>query len=277
MASIKDDGHLLRDVNTVASFLAHEQVTREQLQKHDPFDCIILCVSALIVQAEQLFRILETRPSLTRCLVLVGGVGHSTEHLWNAIEQHEQYRAIGSEVRGLPEARVMETLLQKYFDVNKITSQGCQILIEDQSTNCGSNAIETRKVLDAAGLTDINTTLIVQDPTMSLRTLKSFEKAYESSDSTFNFHCGPLFIPTIAPGIMPDQIIYDTHFPAPSLWPFDRFLSLIIGETPRLRDNVNGYGPKGKNFIGHVDIPLAVEAAWERLQSFSGTTKDRLP
>lgn len=27
------------------------------------------------------------------------------------------------------------------------------------------------------------------------------------------------------------------------------------GEIPRLRDDVNGYGPKGKKFIAHVNIP----------------------
>jgi hypothetical protein len=45
----------------------------------------------------------------------------------------------------------------------------------------------------------------------------------------------------------------------------ERFLSLLLGEIPRLRDDENGYGPNGKRFIGHVEIPDDVLAAYERL------------
>jgi hypothetical protein len=49
------------------------------------------------------------------------------------------------------------------------------------------------------------------------------------------------------------------------VWEVDRFISLLLGEIPRLRDDANGYGPAGKGFIDHVDIPKEVEAAWTRL------------
>jgi hypothetical protein len=49
------------------------------------------------------------------------------------------------------------------------------------------------------------------------------------------------------------------------VWGVERFLSLLLGEIPRLRDDADGYGPKGSNFIGHVDIPGDVEAAWAHL------------
>lgn len=49
------------------------------------------------------------------------------------------------------------------------------------------------------------------------------------------------------------------------VWEVDRYLSLLLGEIPRLRDDGSGYGPKGKNFIDHVDIPSEVERAWARL------------
>lgn len=47
----------------------------------------------------------------------------------------------------------------------------------------------------------------------------------------------------------------------------DRFLELILGEVPRLRDDKHGYGPEGKGFIPHVDIPNQVEQSWELLNS----------
>lgn len=54
------------------------------------------------------------------------------------------------------------------------------------------------------------------------------------------------------------------------LWPVKRYLALILGEPPRLADNPQGYGPLGKGFIAHVDIPPQITEAWQTLR------KDRL-
>ena len=51
------------------------------------------------------------------------------------------------------------------------------------------------------------------------------------------------------------------------MWTIDRYASLLISEIPRLRDDSNGYGPRGKGFIAHVDIPDEVEAAFGLLSS----------
>ena len=51
------------------------------------------------------------------------------------------------------------------------------------------------------------------------------------------------------------------------MWTIDRYTSLLISEIPRLRDDSNGYGPRGKGFIAHVDIPDEVEAAFGLLSS----------
>lgn len=39
-----------------------------------------------------------------------------------------------------------------------------------------------------------------------------------------------------------------------------------MGEIPRLSDDANGYGPNGKNYIAHVDIPENVKIAFEELK-----------
>lgn len=54
------------------------------------------------------------------------------------------------------------------------------------------------------------------------------------------------------------------------MWDVDRYVNLLMGEIPRLMDNENGYGPKGKGFIAHVDIPDAVLAAFEELRTQYG-------
>ena len=40
----------------------------------------------------------------------------------------------------------------------------------------------------------------------------------------------------------------------------------MMGEIPRLTDNTDGYGPNGKNYIAHVDIPNTVVSAFEKLK-----------
>ena len=54
------------------------------------------------------------------------------------------------------------------------------------------------------------------------------------------------------------------------MWDIDRYVNLLMGEIPRLKDDENGYGPKGKNFIAHVDIPETVYDAFEQLQAVYG-------
>ena len=58
--------------------------------------------------------------------------------------------------------------------------------------------------------------------------------------------------------------------PAPDgrdTWPRDRWISLVMGEVPRLRDDATGYGPLGRGFIAHVDVPDEVEAAHASLRA----------
>ena len=49
------------------------------------------------------------------------------------------------------------------------------------------------------------------------------------------------------------------------IWTIGRYISMILGEVKRLRDDEMGYGPTGAGFIRHVDIPDEVENAWRRL------------
>ncbi|MGP4254574.1 hypothetical protein ACSSMD_22885, partial [Escherichia coli] len=50
------------------------------------------------------------------------------------------------------------------------------------------------------------------------------------------------------------------------LWPVERYLSLLTGELPRLRDDSDGYGPRGRDFIVHVDFPAEVIQTWQTLK-----------
>lgn len=54
------------------------------------------------------------------------------------------------------------------------------------------------------------------------------------------------------------------------MWEIERYLQLLMGEIPRLTDDADGYGPRGKNFIAHVDIPDEVKSAFEELKMVYG-------
>lgn len=250
-------------INILSSFLANEEITN--LNTCATVDCIVICVSALVFQGERLFQALEQRPSLTKTLVLVGGLGHSTGLLYKAVGRDGKYKALVGKIQGLPEARVMEMILETYSDMGKIRSSGCRVLIEDRSTNCGSNAVETRKVLEAADIPTPKTVILIQDPTMSLRSLASFQKTYEDHANPPNFLCCPLFVPTVQPSST--GFNFANEISHERLWSMYRFLELILGEIPRLRDDEHGYGPAGKGFIPHVDIPEQVEHSWRLLKS----------
>ena len=58
----------------------------------------------------------------------------------------------------------------------------------------------------------------------------------------------------------------------------ERYVNLLMGEIPRLSDDANGYGPNGKNYIAHVDIPENVMIAFEELKLvFGSETREANP
>lgn len=62
-----------------------------------------------------------------------------------------------------------------------------------------------------------------------------------------------------------DELVYKT--PPAGMWPIRHYLTLLLGELPRLANNAQGYGPKGKGYIAPVDIPADVQTAFEALHA----------
>ncbi|KAF4308255.1 hypothetical protein GTA08_BOTSDO04489 [Botryosphaeria dothidea] len=252
------------DINTIATFLACEEVA--DLTHAEPVDCVVFCVSAVLHTADVLFRALEARPGLTKTLVICGGIGHSTPFLYDAISRHSRYQEIYPAIRGLPESRVLAQVFDRFFHADAVRTQGVRVLVEDRSTNCGANATETRRLLGESGIPAPRTLLVVQDPTMARRTVASFQKAYQDlgvENAPRILSC-PTFVPqTQRAG---SDIVYCSPAVDPTgLWELRRFLDLLLGEVPRLRDDAAGYGPCGRNFIVHVDVPPLVLESWARV------------
>jgi hypothetical protein len=258
---------LAEDVNTISTFLSHEEVRLDSpTGTHQHYDAIVLCVSAIFHCAETVFSAIQQRgTTLTPTLILCGGIGHSTPHLYTAVAQNPRYAHLAGQINGLPEAQVMEKILKTCFPTDKTNNSGVKVLIEDQSTNCGANASETKKLLRKHGVSIVGgRVLIIQDPTMSLRTKMSFEKVFE--DDQVVFEACPTFVPWVTE--VDGRLRFDESegVAEEELWDMNRFLGLILGEIARLRDDEMGYGPRGNGFIGHVDVPDAVLDAYSRLE-----------
>lgn len=283
MASSARSQDLSNHVNIIATFLAHNQIL--SLSTCDPVDCIIICASSVLYQASYVFQAIQDRPSIAKTLVLVGGIGHSTNLIYEAVARHPEYSKIkdDGDVFGLPESHVLQRILNHSFSIPKPDQNSPKILIEDRSTNCGANAVETRKVLDQHGITGPLSCIVVQDPTMSLRTVASFEKAYEDLPAAERptFKACPVFVPEtrMRSGQLEYAVIEEhslrneLRLRRDDLWEKQRFCELLVGEVTRLNDDENGYGPKGKGFIGHVDVPEGVVEAAKRVKEAFGTDR----
>ena len=306
---------LVSSINTISSFLAFPQITdlqdlqrvwnvpeqRSQYTHVPPVDVVVICASAVLHTADIVFTTLKSYKALELphahevVLVLCGGRGHSTQLLYDAVAAHPRYHVLLEEISGLPEARVLEVIAERFFELqvtkdarldprSESASPRISVVVEDQSTNCGANASKTKQVLDTFGVTSPKTIVICQDPTMCRRTVASFQHTYSGSGNQ-----GPEFFswPTFAPAVTSSRKTTEEdplegrddpplaarlrfggsaagdHGSVEGLWAMSRFLDLIVGEIPRLRNDDQGYGPKGRGFISAVDIFDEVEAAWK--------------
>ncbi|KAF2135600.1 uncharacterized protein K452DRAFT_322961 [Aplosporella prunicola CBS 121167] len=261
---MSDVAQVAEDVNTISTFLSKEDIS--DISSIEPVDCIILCVSSVLYSADTIFTALRSRPDLTKALVLCGGVGHSTNFIYEAVAAHPVFGALASEIQGLPEAQVLHAIFRQFFATPAHITTGPRIILEDQSTTCATNATEARKLLDAHGIPSPATVVVVQDPTMVRRTAACFEKAYADLPTKPRFLGCPVFVPLLR-SVDDGKLAYAMADFGSPLWSMDRFLKLVMGEIPRLRDDANGYGPRGNGSIAHVDVPDGVEEAWKRLAS----------
>jgi uncharacterized SAM-binding protein YcdF (DUF218 family) len=184
-------------------------------------------------------------------ILINGGIGHSTEILREQIRKDEKFNCIQVENRA--EADIFFDIMTKIYDIPEK-----KIIVENQSTNCGDNAL---KAVDLLKKIDIaySSLLLIQDPTMQLRTYASFKKHVDNKDVKI-INYAP-FIPLI------NRDSKLTNEDIDGIWDEKRYLELIMGEIPRLRDDINGYGPCGKNYIFHVDVTPEIEGYYNMLNA----------
>ncbi|KAK7445977.1 hypothetical protein Landi51_07904 [Colletotrichum acutatum] len=301
-------------INTLSSFLSHEEIedvdglnqffrsltdpaAPSSLEQHQATDAIVFCASSVLSLADVVFSAVNTNgEGRNTVLVLCGGIGHSTPFLYEAIKRHPVYNVLADEVQGKAESRVLQLIAERWYgiqihdvgtveatiqpdDTNKLL-----VVVEDRSTNCGGNAAESKRVLEACGVCSPRSIVIVQDPTMSRRTVATFQRAYEEQCTALpQIKSWPTFTPQVkfidtSQGNVDEdvmaQLVFDNKECAQKtiggMWSIGRFVDLLMGEIPRLRDDEEGYGPRGNDFIIHVAIPESVDVAWAMLYSLVG-------
>lgn len=240
-------GRLADDVNLVSEFLAE----RDADGIPAAVDGVVLLGGSVLAAADLAFQAM--RDGLGRTLVIAGGIGHATPFLYDAVAAHPRYRDVAT--AGRTEAAILAEIAVRHWQLGAVPT-----IVETRSTNCGENAAECRRVLDEAGLRPALLAL-VQDPTMQRRTHASFRRVWEAAGDGARFVNAPPFVPRVIAAGGGVRFADDAH----AAWPMPRFLSLLLGEIPRLRDDESGYGPRGRGFVVHVDIPDDVLHAHARL------------
>lgn len=241
---------VIADMNRLARFLSFDQTAGKGPSGTSPL--LILLGNAILSTAEAAFQALA-QGHVTR-LLIAGGIGHSTRLLYDAVQQHPVYRNVATE--GRSEAEVLYDIGLQHFGLSPEN-----ILLETASTNCGDNALQARRVLDGSG--DRNTDIILtQDPLMQLRTDASFRHVWRDRPDV-RFTSWPVLVPQL---VREGESVRFAGTAQAGLWTLPRFISLLLGEIPRLRNAPGGYGPRGAGFIAEVEIPAEIEDIYARLR-----------
>ena len=173
--------------------------------------------------------------------LIVGGQGHSTDALRDAAREHLGW----DDVDGQTEAALFARYLRERHGVEAD-------LLETESTNCGNN-VRNALALLAAERVPHRRMVLVQDASMQLR-MDACVRLHAPDARVVNFAAHRTTFG--ADGLLDPPL---------GMWPPDRYVSLLMGEIPRLSSA--GYGPAGRGFIAHVDVPDAVRAAHAALEA----------
>lgn len=252
---------LARDINRISAYLALDDFMGSGPEPGilSRLDAIVLLGNQVVETLTAACTLLERAPAAA--LLLSGGVGHSTpllyENLRNSI--YGQYVQQELVLEKMAEAEMFAAIAQAAFGI-----PAGRIRIDSRSKNSAENARYSLEILQERGLD--GPLLILQDPTMQRRSVLTWTREAYLAGSDARTLSHAVFVPEVEPG--PDGALRLAKDQAHGTWTLERFLGLIMGEIERLHDDENGYGPRGKDFLPHVDIPEAVYESYLRVSEY---------
>lgn len=196
---------------------------------------------------------------------IVGGRGHATFWLEHAMAREladwDDEVCDKPDVAACSEAEMLSALLEQ--------RTGRRIdLLETRSTNCGNNIAYLLDLLDKEPQPPARV-ILCQDATMQRRMEATWKRQVRdrtryASTAIVNWAAYEARVMWRGDGL--------EFARAPrGMWKMERYLRLLSGEVTRLADDEHGYGPRGSDFVTHVDVPEDVLAAHDVLLSFVGT------
>jgi uncharacterized SAM-binding protein YcdF (DUF218 family) len=249
---------LARDINCISAYLA-----LDDFMGNEPDPRILSRLDAIVLLGNQVVETLTVACTLldrapAAVLLLSGGVGHSTPLLYENLRKSNYGKLVQRELvlETMAEAEMYAAIAQAAFGI-----PAGRIRIENRSRNSAENARYSLEILRDRGLD--GPLLILQDPTMQRRSLLTWMREADLAGSDVRTLSHAAFVPKVEPG--PDGALRLSEEQAQGTWTLERFLGLILGEIERLHDDENGYGPRGKDFLPHVDIPDAVYESYRRV------------
>lgn len=226
--------------NTVIEYLSAKE------QVDEKYDLAILAGNSLPYLADELIQLYARGKASS--LMVVGGIGHATPFL------RENFKKMGINVSDASETEMyVEYFKLKYNLDEKV------LLTESRSTNSGENAVFSLKKIKSTSLNP-KKILLLEDPLLQRRIKATFEKEWKETNAVFTNYV-PI-VPLVKD--VGDSIKFMENR-LDGLWSKEYFFSLVLGEIPRLRNDETGYGPNGRNYIGAVEIPKAINQSYERL------------
>ena len=246
-----DQHEIAQCVNVLGAFCGVRDVpalTRAQLRGaigQEQADVMALFGGSILAGTEVLAGAM--REGAAKKYVIVGGAGHTTQSLRDEIHRREP----SIETAGRPEAEIFAAYLARRYGMRPDA-------LECESTNCGNNITNLLALLEGKNI-GMQSIILCQDATMQRRMEAGLRK-YRPDVRIVNFASYQATVRASDGGLEYAEEI-------DGMWDVERYMTLLMGEIPRLSDDEGGYGPKGRGFIAHVDVPQPVQEAFEQLRT----------
>ncbi|CAH0437798.1 hypothetical protein CQ395_16140 [Clostridium neonatale] len=238
-------------INILADFCGKrdvQELTREELIKKyniEHADSLILFGGSILEGCKVAGKAMLN--GVAKKLMIVGGEGHTTESLRKKVK--EECPEIETENK--MEADIMGQYMNLKYNIK-------DYYIERESTNCGNNVTYALRLLNEKNI-EAKNIIIIQDATMQHRMEAGFRK-YDSNINIINYASYKTKVI-----VKEDKLTFEKNNIL-GMWDLERYISLLMGEIPRLNDNESGYGPNGRGYIAHVEVPKDVLDAFEYLK-----------
>ena len=197
---------------------------------------------------------------VARRYAIVGGRGHATYWLDRAIEQLREKDGSLPIPGVASEAEMLDALL---FARHGLYAD----LLETRSTNCGNNITYLLDLLE--GEDGVPASVILSQDAVMQRRMDVTWKRQVADRSLF---AGVRVVnwPSYEAELTCEEGRLVWRQAPEGIWLMEKYLQLLMGEVDRLTDDEHGYGPRGRDFVVHVDVPAEVRAAADVLRASCG-------